>query len=528
MKRNFIKPLYLTMKKIKINKFIPALIVGFLWAFTLSAQQLHYTVSIDTAGKYLNVELTATELEGSQTMLKLPVWAPGYYIIMDYPKHIVNFAAGDASRPLKWEKVGKTGWLVTHNADKSMKVTYRVFANARSVADANVTATRAFIPGNAVYMYIEDRKELPVTVTFNQPSGWEKISTGLDAVQGRQNTYRAKDFDILYDSPTLMGNHMTQFFNLEGRRYEMAFETPEGLEETTFVEDLKKMISASTALIGHVPYEHYCFLFLGPGGGGLEHINSQASFGISLHNRNRNAYLSLLYFVTHEYFHLYNVKTIRPIELGPFDYDKEVYTTGLWISEGFTSYYESLLLRRAGITSSEEALRKHNNPIRSIENAEGKLHMSLRQSSYDIWLNFFNRSANGNTRISYYTKGQIIGLLTDLAIRQMSNNAKSLDDVMRSLYHDFHIAKNRGFTEEEYWEVCARFAGQALTEIREYVDTTKEIDYVKYLGYAGIDIDMTPLAEQDGSPVIQRSWQMSFRDNSKCTPLQLAIRNAIF
>ena len=409
-----------------------------------------------------------------------------------------------------------------------MTVSYRVFANAQSVADAKVTAERAFIPGNGVYMYIENRKELPVTVTFNQPAGWEKISTGLDPVADRKNTYRAKDFDILYDSPVLMGNHTTMFFDLEGRRYEMALETPEGIEETTFVEDLKKMISASTALIGHVPYDFYCFLFLGPGGGGLEHINSQASFGISFRNRTRASYLSLLSFVTHEYFHLYNVKTIRPVELGPFDYDKEVFTSGLWISEGFTSYYEALLLRRAGITTSEEALRKHNNPIRTIENAEGRLHMNLRQSSYDIWLNFFNRAANGNTRISYYTKGQTLGLLTDIAIRQMSNNSKSLDDVMRSLYHDFHIAKNRGFTEEEYWAVCASMAGQPLTEIREYVDTAKEIDYVKYLGYAGIDIDMTPLAEQNASPVVQRSWQMSFRDNSKCTPLQLAIRNAIF
>ena len=506
------------------------MIVTLVWTFTIAAQQLHYTVSVDTTGHYLNIELTATELEGTQTMLKLPVWAPGYYLIMDYPKHIVDFAAGDGTKPLKWEKTGKSGWLVTHGADKSMKVTYRVFANARSVADTNVTAERAFIPGNGVFMYVEGRKELPVTVMFNLPDGWEKISTGLDPVPDSENTYHANDFDVLYDSPVLMGNHTTLFFSLEGKRYEMAMETPEGMEDTTFEEDVKKMISVSTTLMGDVPYEHYCFLFLGPGGGGLEHINSQASFGISFQNRNRNAYINLLHFIAHEYFHLYNVKTIRPIELGPFDYDKEVFTSGLWISEGFTSYYEVLLLRRAGITTPQEALNKQNDPIRSIENAEGRLHMSLRQSSYDIWLNFFNRSANGNTRISYYDKGQTLGLLTDLTIRQLTGNAQSLDDVMRSLYYDFHIAKGRGFTEEEYWSVCADIAGQPLIEIREYVDTTKEIDYVKYLGYAGIDIDLTPLAEsgQNSNKVVQRSWQMSFRDDSQCTPLQLAIRDAIF
>ena len=517
------------MKKNKISKFISVMVACFVWVAAVTAQQIHYTVDIDTQDHYLHIELIVTGLEGTHTMLKLPVWAPGYYIIMDYPRHIINFAAAADTQPLQWEKVGKSGWLVNHGDNKSMKVTYRVFADERSVADAKVTTERAFIPGNGVFMYIEDRKELPVTVTFNLPSGWKKISTGLDPVAGMKNTYHAKDFDILYDSPILMGNHTTLFFDLEGKRYEVAIETPEGMENTTFMEDLKKIISASTALIGDVPYEHYCFLFPGPGDeGGLEHINSQASFGISFHNQNRNAYLNILYFIAHEFFHLYNVKTIRPIELGPFDYDKEVFTSGLWISEGFTSYYETLLLRRAGITTPEEALSKQNYSIRSIENAEGKMHMSLRQSSYDIWLNFFNRSANGNTRISYYTKGQILGLLTDLTIRKMTDNTKSLDNVMQSLYYDFHIAKGRGFTEEEYWSVCANVAGQPLTEIREYVDTTKEIDYVKYLDYAGIDIDMTPYTGQEGRQVVQRSWQMSFRENTKCTPLQLAIRNAIF
>jgi len=516
------------MKRNSIIKFLPVLIAGLIWVSAVSAQQVHYTVSIDTLRHYLNVELTVNELEGTQTMLKLPVWAPGYYLIMDYPKHIIDFEAGDGSQPYKWEKVGKSGWLVTHGDNKSIKVTYRVFADAQSVADAKVTATRAFIPGNGVYMYIENQKEMPVTVTFDLPSEWKKISTGLDPVPDRQNTYRAKDFDILYDSPVLLGNHTTLFFDLEGKSYEVAIETPEGMENTTFIEDLKKIISASTALIGDVPYERYCFLFPGPGGGGLEHINSQASFGISFHNSSRSSYLSLLYFIAHEYYHLYNVKTIRPIELGPFDYDREVFTSGLWISEGFTSYYEAIILKNAGIVTTDESLLKHNNPIRSIENAEGRLHQSLRQSSYDIWLNFFNRSANGNTRISYYTKGQTLGLLTDLAIRQITANTRSLDDVMRSLYYDFHIAKGRGFTEEEYWSVCAEVAGQPLTEIREYVDTTKEIDYTKYLGYAGIDIDMTPLAGQTAGPPVQRSLQMSFRDNAHCTPLQLAIRNAIF
>jgi len=459
-----------------------------LYAF--SQTEMHYTVAMDTENQYLNVSLSIQNLSQEMTTLKMPVWAPGYYLILDYPKNLVDFSVTDPNgNPLLWEKSGKNGWIINNGSHKNLSVSYRIYANAQSVAECMVTKEKAFIPGNGVYMHIEDQKELPVSVSFILPDEWASVSTGLERTS-EPHTFTAADFDTLYDSPVYIGNQTIINFTHEGHNYELALETPEGFEEQDFIGDLKKMISSTTSLIGDVPYKNYCFILMGRGGGGLEHINSQACFTSgSFHFTNRDSYLGFFSFITHEYFHLYNVKTIRPIELGPFDYDKEVFTPLLWVSEGFTVYYELPLMLRAGIIDKDYFLKEMSSYIRTIENNEGKKHMSLRQSSYDIWLNFFNRNANGkDTRISYYDKGPIIGFLMDIEIRQMTDNTKSLDDVMRSLYYQYYKEQNRGFTEEEFWQTCEQVAGGPLTDIRQYVDTTCEIDYPKYMDYAGLKI----------------------------------------
>lgn len=462
-----------------------------LCAFGAAATNLVYHITFQPAAHYINVELTASDLSSSQTLFKMPVWAPGYYLILDYPKNMVDFQATDASgKNIEWTKVGKNGWLVKNGKQSIIKVAYRIYANAQSVAESMVTADKAFVAPNGVYLYVEKEKQTPVTITFEPASNWTKISTGLDPVTGQNNTFRASDIDNLYDCPVFLGNQRTIDFVLNNRSYQLALETPEGLENTTFVSDIKKMIAEATNLFGDAPYNHYSFLLMGEGRGGLEHINSQASFSDGSFNFDSHAgYIRFLSFVTHEFFHLYNVKSIRPVELGPFDYDREVYTPSLWISEGFTVYYETALLRRAGIISSDEVLNALGEFTKAVEGKEGRHHMSLRTSSYDIWLNFFNRNANGaDTRISYYDKGPILGLLMDINIRQLTNNKKSLDDVMRTLYNVYYNQQKRGFTEEEFWSVCAEVAGSPLTDMRRYVDTTCDIDYARYLGYAGLTL----------------------------------------
>ena len=455
----------------------------------------NYVVELDTAKHYLNVELTYNPKDTKELTLKMPVWAPGYYLIMDFPKHLTDFAVQTIDgKEIAWRKEGKNAWIIPNTNGQILKVTYRIYANARSVADSRVESHTAFIAPNGVFMYAEGEKHELIEVTYILPENWQNASSGLKVkgnANGKHRTFIANDFDILYDSPVLLGNHLVKKFIHEGHEYEFALETPEGFEESPFEDDFRKMVTASSQMMGHVPYDNYCLIHLGRGPGGLEHSNSQACYTSGTFRfPNQKSYLNYMAFTTHEYFHLYNVKAIRPIELGPFDYDKEVHTPTLWIGEGFTVYYETQLLLRAGIIDKEYLLTDLSGYIRDTETTEGHRHMSLRQSSYDIWLNFFNRAANGNdVRISYYIKGPVMGLLFDIRLRELTQGKKSLDDLMPLLYNRYYLKENRGFTEEEFWTSAEEIAGAPLPLLRKYVDTTVEIDYDKMLAPAGLRLN---------------------------------------
>lgn len=480
---------------IKNQKRLSAIIVcllTFASIQTIKAYELNYEVSFEPKTHYINVELTySTDSIGNPVMLKMPVWAPGYYLIVDYPKYLCDYSVYDASgKALKWAKAGKNGWSFTPISNKTI-VKWRVYANERSVAESRVEDSIGFLTPNGVFMHRSGDINHDAHIHFTLPSSWSHISTGLSKEGNAPGYYYAKNFDLLYDSPFLFGNHYTEVFTHEGHDYEFAFETPEGFSESPFKSDFKKMVSATTKLIGDVPYDNYCLIHLGKGGGGLEHINSQACYSDGTFRfPTRDRYLQYMSFVTHEYFHLYNVKSIRPIELGPFDYDREVFTPMLWVSEGFTVYYETRLMMNAGICDSDYLLKDLSSYITTIESKEGHKHMSLRQSSYDIWLNFFNKSQNGDdVRISYYNKGPIIGLLMDIEIRSKTGCKKSLDDLMRLLYRRYYKELKRGFTEEEFWQSVSEVAGDELSDIRRYVDTTDAIAYDKILAKGGLGLN---------------------------------------
>jgi len=461
---------------------------------------ISYTVAPDTANHYLNVELDyrPNGNDTASTVLSMPVWAPGYYVVVDFPKYLCDFRTSDAQgNSVAWEKIGKNTWKV-RNHGAAFKATYRIFSRQTSVAECRVEHDRAFVAPNGVFMYVRDDVGHPVSVTYTVPQDW-KISTGLKPVEGQRGTYLAPNFDVLFDSPTLLGKHYSYKFTLEGHDYEYAIELPQNKSLADFsafpnsllANDFKKMIATATGMMRHVPYDNYCIIHLDGGQGGLEHANSQACYVgrcYQTHDFNdRISYLEDLFFFTHEFFHLYNVKHIRPIELGPFDYDRENFTSLLWVAEGFTVYYEALLLARAGLISDKWVRAKLSEEINTVESREGHRHMSLRQSSYDIWLNFFNQAENGkDVRISYYNKGPIIALLMDITIRDLTDNNRSVDDLMRLLYNRYDQQLHRGFTEEEFWLSAQEIAGQPLTELRRYVDTTDEIDYDTILARAGL------------------------------------------
>ena len=416
----------------------------------------------------------------------LPVWAPGYYLIVDYPKNLYDFAACQTDgMPLRWEKVGKNHWRVEKPCNDTLRVQYRVFADERSVAECRVEHDVAFVPGNGVFMYPEGGKALPVEVGFTLPEHWHTVATALDSCEGR---WIAPDFDVLYDSPFLLGNPAVRTFEQEGHRYTFAIEAPEGFDASPLAADWLKGVHEATQLFGDVPYDRYVLLLLGAGRGGLEHQSCQADYTTdNWQFADRASYISMLTFLTHEYFHNYNVKAIRPIELGPFDYNQENYTPMLWVSEGFTCYYESKLLARAGVLTDEERLEELAVYIRDLESTEGRHHMSLRQSSYDIWLNFFNFAANhSDVTLSYYVKGPVVGLLFDCWYEA---HGTSLDALMRLLYDRYYRDLQRGFTEQEFWEAAEEIAAGTEQALRPYVDTTLDIPYATFLAPVGLQYD---------------------------------------
>ncbi len=455
-----------------------------------------FTVSIDQPATHsFHVTFRCDGLHGEIQDFKMPVWMPGFYGIQDYAKYVSNFHAADAAgHALGWEKTTKNTWRVVTSGAIAVTLDYDVAGTRNFPAASLVSDTRAYLAPPGVYMHLAGQIAHPATVTFKPAAGWMHIATGLDAVPGKSNTYSAPDFDLLYDSPVLLGNQEVRQFSVRGIPHYVAMENvPAAVDRDKMLADLKKLVETATTLIGDVPYKHYTFLMIGQGNGGIEHTNSASIFfnGDSL--TNANGYQNWLSYVTHEYFHNFNVKRIRPLALGPFDYDRENYTSMLWVSEGLSVYYQDLIMVRAGLTTPEQYLAKMTRTIAGVENASGHRYESATESSLYTWGVYGGFPVmDRNVTISYYNKGPALGVLLDLKIRDASQNRRSLDDVMRALYRKYYRQKKRGFTDEEFQQECEAAAGQPLAEFFEYASTTKEIDYPKYFALAGLDIDVTP------------------------------------
>lgn len=454
-----------------------------------AVSRLDYTVSMaDPASHLFRVELRCEGLRAGTLDLKLPVWMPGYYGIMDYAGKIRDFRAVDgAGRALAWEKVKPQVWRVRTENASPLTVSYGVQADVPFIVHPFLDEKRAYIAPVGVFMHPAGRFRHPVTVTVDPPPGWNDVETGLDPVPGRPFTFSAPDFDVLYDCPILAGSLEKLAFEVRGVPHVFAGWNLGDFDRKAFVTDLKRVVEAAVAIIGEIPYERYAFLAVGPGRGGIEHSSSQAISLDGLAGYGPEKRRGTLAFLAHEYFHLYNVKAIRPRELGPFDYDGPNRTRLLWMSEGFTVYYEYVILRRAGILTADEFLESVSGPIAATEKRPGRLHQSAARSSFESWEQGPFGGPPDKT-VNYYDKGAALALLLDLKIRRETAGAKSLDDVMRTLYREFHKETGRGFTDEELRRACERVAGVPLDEVFEYAYTAEPVDYAKHLGYAGLEL----------------------------------------
>ena len=472
---------------------------------------ISFTVAMPRPHTHLlevDVAIKRTASGPQEERLIMPVWTPGSYMVREFARHVQDFAATDAAgQPLKWEKTNKDTWRIATNGAREWHARYSVYANELSVRTSELNSSHAFWNNANILMYLDGYLQSPSTVHVLAPDVW-KVATGLPAVLGQKNTFRADNFDILYDSPFEVSNFKTLIFNVKGVAHRIVIDGEGNYDPERMRRDVQKIVETEVEIMGgEIPYHDYTFILHLRGGGGLEHLNSTAlgyprfGFRVATGDRATSAqpnateslpreYRGFLSLVSHEFFHLWNVKRIRPDALGPFDYTQENYTKMLWVAEGITDYYADLALRRAGLISDNEFLSATARAMQTLQNTPGRLEQTVEESSFDAWIKYYRQDENSvNSQISYYEKGALLGLLLDLEIRKRSGGAKSLDDVMRYLYAEY-FKKNRNYGPVDFQKACELMAGGSLEEFfRRFVRGTEELNYNGALEAAGLRLE---------------------------------------
>ena len=457
---------------------------------------LSYTLSFPQPHTHLyEVVLTIANVSTAQLDLHLPTWTPGSYLQREYARHVQDFAANeDGGRRLEWRKMEKAMWRIEAGASaekpRTIRASYRVYANELFTQTSHLDSTHAYFNGASLFMYVPSAKDRPHRIRFVTPETW-RVSTPLALHPDAEGYYTAPDYDRLVDSPTEIGTHRLLEFTVREKLHRVAIWGEFHFDENRLKADLAKIVEAGAQIFGSLPYDHYLFIVhVQPGiGGGTEHLNSNVSMTRPESFKSDRGYKGFLGLESHEYFHHWNVKRIRPAALGPFDYQRENYTRGLWVAEGVTSYYGDLLLRRGGITTTAEYLESLAALLAGYEQLPGRFIQSAESASFDAWIKHYRPDENSpNTAMSYYMKGEILGLLFDLEIRSRTNGTKSLDDVMRLLLENHGLPKP-GFTDAELKAAFEKVAGADLGDFwRRYVSGNEEIDFAAYLDKAGLQL----------------------------------------
>lgn len=455
------------------------------------ADTLQYTLKFDHAHQHLiDVELSVPAGEASIELV-LATWTPGSYLIREYARQIEGLVALDqAGTPLAIRKIKKNRWRV-ETSGKSASIRYRVYAREMSVRTNFADDEVAMVVGAATFMTVEGRQNGPHDVAVVLRPGWARAVTGLDLhPSGAPNRFVAENFDELVDSPFLIGNPIERSFDAGGVPHEIAsFGAGSSWDADKSTDDVAKIVVEQQAFWGEVPYHRYVILnaLLSRGGmGGLEHLDSTLLLANRFAMEKPARYRAWLGLVSHEVFHTWNGKRLRPKSLGPFDYENEVYTDDLWIVEGLTSYYDDLTMVRAGLYSETQYFEALGGQIERLQKTPGRLVQPLSRASHDAWIKYYRRDENSvNTSISYYTKGAVVGFLLDMLIRRNTRGKSSLDDVMRRAYARY--GRESGYTSAEFRALASEVAGTDLSAFfARAVDSTDELDYQPALDFVGL------------------------------------------
>jgi predicted metalloprotease with PDZ domain len=452
----------------------------------------------DPQTHYVSVEAVLPAAGVPAVEVFMPVWTPGSYLVRDYARNVEAISVSDsAGKSLVFSKSRTNRWRVETGGAAEIRFSYRVYCREMSVRTNWVEDSFALLNGAPTFVTLVGGLARPHDVRLELPPQWKTTMTGLpEAPDGEAHHYLAPDYDTLVDSPILAGNPSVYRFDVDGIPHFLVNEGEAGVwDGPRSAADTEKIVRQNRAMWGSLPYRKYVFLnLLTEAGGGLEHRNSVCMMTSRWATRTRRGYLGWLDLAAHEYFHAWNIKRLRPVELGPFDYEKENPTRSLWIAEGITDYYAPLMLRRAGLSSTPEFLGTDNPPspgslsakIATLQSTPGRLVQSAEQSSYDAWIKLYRPDENSvNSSISYYTKGAIVGWLLDTRIRRATGGAKSLDDLMRAAFQEF--SGERGFAPDQFKVTAEKVAGTPLGDFfRRTVESTEELDYNEALDWFGL------------------------------------------
>ena len=452
------------------------------------AFHIDYTVSVASVEDQLfHVTAEIKNISEPRLDLSLPTWTPGWYTVENYFKNVLRFKITDSKgNRIEPQMIRKQTWRVETKGLDTIKAEFDYHATVLALNQAKITSDFAFFTGTELFLEAAGHRASPSSVRFELPNGWKIISALKETSDPM--TFTAPDYDTLVDCPTEMGMFDVTQFQVEGKPHYLVTTPATALAKDKadrFTEMLAKVASAQSAIFGGLPYEKYVYFYFfarpeSNAGGALEHLNSHVSFA---HSTNPDFMIGT---ASHEFFHLWNVKRIRPADMWPYDYTREDETPLLWVSEGFTNYYGSVALYRAGLRTREQFLQTVEGAINGVESEEARSYISPANSSVSTWVGYDTPVAFG---ISYYTQGQNLGALLDLSILHDTSGASRLDDVMRALYREFY-QKGRGFTTEDMIGIINRLTKRDYHDFyRKYVSGVQVPPYDTILGFAGYKVE---------------------------------------
>lgn len=467
-------------------------LLGLLFlGFNLSAAPIKHLIQMpNPQSHYFDVTTTldVSKETGRFIELKMAAWTPGSYLIREFAKNVEQVSAQSGNSMLPISKISKNTWRIALQPGiKTVQVHYQVYAYELSVRTSFLDDVHGYINPASVLLYVAKWAKQPQELSIVPHKDFKKVSTALKNVGGFN--YIAKDLDELIDSPIEIGNQQVWNFKVNNIPHQIAFFGQAKVDSLKFISDVTKMAETAQQVVGQHPCDHYVFIIhnIQRGTGGLEHLNSTTCSVSRSSYETPAGYQGVLNLLAHEYFHLWNVKRIRPIALGPFDYENENYTHNLWFSEGITSYYADVINLRTKMVAPDAYLSDLAKDIAGVENTPGTQIESAASASWDAWIKYYRPNENSrNSTVSYYDKGALLGGILNMWIIQKTNGAKCLDDVFQLLYKNYYVKQGRGFTDAELENAFSTVAGtSAAGFFKDYIYGVKTPDYAAIFNQFG-------------------------------------------